>query len=194
MRIFLAVFLPDEVRDAVVGVIERLRSPGDGVSWVKGENLHYTLRFMGELGDDGARRVAEAADEAAHPHAPFELSLGRPGCFPPKGAPRVLWVGAERGAEPLEALARDLEQGLRQRGFERADHPFRAHLTIGRVRDWRPRRDDAAGGGGGDWSQRLAAVEVKAPPFRVERLAVVHSTLHPAGSIYRVLHQAALGG
>src|SRR5262249_54165176 len=133
MRIFVALFVPDPVRDAVVGGMDSLRSPGDGVSWVKAENLHYTLRFMGERGEDGARGVGEAAEESARGHAPFELALGSLGCFPPKGAPRVLWVGAARGAEALEGYARDLEQALRGRGFDRADHPFRAHLTIGRV-------------------------------------------------------------
>lgn len=207
MRIFVALFLPEVVKQAVAAAVERLRSPGDGVSWVKAENLHYTLRFLGELGEDGVRRVGEAAAEAAAAHAPFEMSVGGFGCFPPRGVPRVLWVGAVSGGAELEAVARDLEQGLRRRGFERADHPFRAHLTVGRVRDWRPRArggppggstapgaggSGAGEGGGRDWQQVLAAATISAPAFRVERIGVVHSTLSPKGSIYRVLQEALL--
>jgi RNA 2',3'-cyclic 3'-phosphodiesterase len=191
MRIFVALFVPDAVRDAVVDAIESLRRPGDGVSWVKPENLHYTLRFTGALGEDGTRRVGEAVDEAARRHSPFELALGGLGCFPPKGVPRVLWTGASLGAEPLEAYARDLEQGLRGRGFDRADHPFRAHLTIGRVRD---ARGGPALAPSRDWREALAAVALQAPAFRVERVAVVHSQLSPKGSMYTVLRQAVLGG
>ena len=190
MRIFVALFVPDAVRDAVVAAMDTLRKPGDAVSWVKPENLHYTLRFMGELGEDGTRRVGEAAHEAASRHAPFELALGGLGCFPPKGVPRVLWVGASKGAEALEAYARDLEQGLRGHGFDRADHPFRAHLTIGRVRD---SRAGPALAPSRDWRVALASVAVQAPAFRVERIAVVHSQLSPKGSIYTVLREASLG-
>jgi 2'-5' RNA ligase len=190
MRIFVALFVPDAVRDAVVGAMDALRSPGDGVSWVKPENLHYTLRFLGELGEDGTRRVGEAVEEAARARAPFDLALGRLGCFPHKGPPRVLWVGASQGAEALEAYARDLEQGLRGRGFDHADHPFRAHLTIGRVRDARggPARAPSR-----DWRAALGAVALQTPTFRVERIAVVQSQLSPKGSIYTVLRQAGLG-
>ncbi len=182
MRIFVALFLPDPVRDALVAALESVRATGSGVSWVRPQNLHYTLRFLGELGEDGARRVAEAADEAAGAHRVFELALGSFGCFPPKGPPRVLWVGAGRGAEPLEALARDLERGLRGRGFDPGDHPFRAHLTIGRVRE----------PGRGDWRHHVEELSVEAPPFQAERLSVVQSTLSPRGSLYDIRHEARL--
>ncbi|HKQ57087.1 MAG TPA: 2'-5' RNA ligase family protein, partial [Candidatus Eisenbacteria bacterium] len=69
MRIFLAVFPPAEAQDAAARLVERLRGDGDGVSWVKRDNLHYTLRFMGELGESGLERVTVAAREAASDHA-----------------------------------------------------------------------------------------------------------------------------
>jgi 2'-5' RNA ligase len=188
LRVFLALFLPAEVKRAVAAAVEGLRSPGDGVSWVREENLHYTLRFLGELGEDGARRAGEAMAEAAARHARFELEVAGFGCFPPKGAPRVLWVGARRGAEALEALARDLEGSLRARGFDRADHPFRAHLTVGRVRDWRPGRPASK-----DWRAALEGVPLEAPAFTAERVVLVHSTLSPKGSIYRAIREAELG-
>jgi 2'-5' RNA ligase len=158
---------------------------------VKRDNLHFTLRFLGELGEDGARRVGDACARAAASHAPFELTLGGFGCFPPQGVPRVLWVGAAAGGEAFEALARDVERELRAAGFDRADHPFRAHLTIGRVRDRRP----SGGSGRRDWRAVMqSAAPVPALPFKVEGVSVVQSQLHPKGSIYTVLRQARLGG
>ena len=183
MRIFLAVFPPHEVQRAVHAAAESLRRPKDGVSWVKLENLHYTLRFMGELGEDGTRRVKEAAEEAARTDAPFTAALGALGAFPNPRRARVLWAGMTEGGERLTAVARALEAGLRRRGFDAADHPFSAHLTIGRVRD--PRAD---------WTERLATVVV-APGgshFTVDRLCVVQSQLSPRGSTYTVIHEARL--
>lgn len=183
MRIFLAVFPPAEVQGAVYAAAEALKRPGDGVSWVKRENLHYTLRFMGELGATGARRVSEAAEEAARTGAAFEAALGGLGAFPNARRARVLWAGMTEGGERLTALARALESALARKGFDRADHPFSAHLTIGRVRE--PRAD---------WTERLAAARVEpASRFTVDRLSVVESRLSPRGSTYTVVHEAPLG-
>jgi RNA 2',3'-cyclic 3'-phosphodiesterase len=183
VRIFLAVFPPPEVQAAAADLIERLRRPGDGVSWVKRENLHYTLRFMGELGEQGLERVTAAAREGAGDHAPFDAVLGAAGAFPRSNKARVLWLGLAEGGEALTAVAKDVERALRAAGFDRADQPFKSHLTIGRVRE----RDQ-------DWSERLAGAALDpAPRFRVDRVQVIQSTLSPRGSRYDVRAEAALG-
>lgn len=181
-RLFLAVFPSPEAQAAAARACEALRSPGDGVSWVKRENLHYTLRFLGDLGADGARRAAEAAREAAAAHAPFEAALGGLGCFPNARRARVVWVGLAEGDAPLRALAGSLEEALRRAGFGRADKPFASHLTVGRVRE------------SADWSARLAAARAPEARFAVDRLLLVKSTLSPRGSIYEVASEARLGG
>jgi 2'-5' RNA ligase len=183
MRIFLAVFPSAEAQGAAARVIERLRRPGDGVSWVKRENLHYTMRFMGELGESGQSRVTEAACQGVAGHQRFEAALGTAGAFPNARGARVLWLGLSAGTEALAALARSVEQVLRQRGFDAADHAFTSHLTIGRVRER-----------GQDWSERLAGVSAEpAARFTVNRVVVVQSTLSPKGSIYQVRGEATLG-
>lgn len=183
MRLFLAVFPPAAVQEAADAVIESLRRPGDGISWVKRENLHYTMRFLGEVGEDGARRAAEAALEAVAGARAFGAVLGSLGAFPNPRRARVLWIGMSEGAEPLVSLARALEQALRGRGFDRADKPFAAHLTIGRVRD----RDQ-------DWGDRVVAAKPLGARFTVGTLQVIESTLSPKGSIYRVRAEAPLVG
>jgi 2'-5' RNA ligase len=185
MRLFLAVFPPAEVQRAAYGFIEALRRPGDGVSWVKAENLHYTMRFLGEVGEDGARRAAEAATEAAGRSKVFAAALGGLGAFPNARRARVIWIGMSEGAEALVALARDLDRALAKRGFGAADKPFSSHLTLGRVRTPGP-----------DWTPVLAGAGTAAGPpprFTVDRLCVVESQLNPRGSIYRVRAEARLG-
>lgn len=180
-RLFLAVVPPPEAQAAAARAAGALRSPGDGASWVKRENLHYTLRFLGELGADGARRASEAAREAASDHAPFEAALGAFGCFPNERKARVLWIGLAEGEAPMRALASSLEAALQRRGFDRADKPFAPHLTVARVRV------------PGDWTAKLAGARAVEARFAVDRLVLVKSTLSPSGSIYEVAAEAKLG-
>ncbi len=182
MRLFLAVFPPPQVQRAARAVSDALAHPGDGVSWVKADNLHFTLRFLGEVGEDGARRASEAAREAAAGEARFDAALGAPGAFPDAARARVIWLGLSAGAEPLVRLARALERALRARGFEPADRAFTPHLTLGRVRT-----------PGADWAMRLGAARVGPAAFPVERLCVMESVLSPGGSRYTVRERAPLG-
>ena len=181
LRLFLAVFPSPEAQAAAARACEAVRSPGDGVSWVKRDNLHYTLRFLGDLGADGARRAGEAAREAASDHAPFAAALGAFGCFPDARRARVVWVGLAEGDEPMRALADSLEAALQRRGFARADKPFASHLTVGRVRV------------PADWTQKLAGAQAPAARFTVDRILLMKSTLSPRGSVYEVVSEAKLG-
>jgi 2'-5' RNA ligase len=186
VRIFLAVFPPPAAVDVAFRAIETLRRPGDGVSWVKRDNLHFTLRFLGELGADGLRRVSEAAREAAAERSAFGVKLGPPGAFPSAKRARVLWLGLSEGAEPFAQLAAALERSLARRGFAPEGRGFEPHLTLGRVRT-----------PGRDWtSELIAAPSPDSDPaarFAVERLSVVRSTLSPGGSRYDLKSAAPLG-
>ena len=187
MRTFLAVFPPSQAQEAAHRVIERLRRPDDDVSWVRRENLHYTLRFLGELDEGAVARLIEAARRGVAGRPPFPATLGAAGAFPSARRARVLWLGLSEGADALTGLATGMERALVGHGFEAAERPFSPHLTLGRVR----RREH-------DWSQRLAGVAAgfegeRAPSFMVDRVAVVGSTLSPGGSIYRVRAEAPLG-
>ena len=181
LHVFLAIFPPREVQAVAAEAIERLRSNGDRVSWVKRENLHFTLRFLGDVGEDGARRAAEAAVEIAADHRAFDAALGTLGAFPDGRRARVLWIGLSRGAEPMVALARGLERALERRGFEREGRPFAAHLTIGRVRE-----------PGHDWSEALGRATLQSAAWYVNRVLLIRSTLSPQGSRYVEIAAAPL--
>lgn len=184
MRIFLAVFPPLATRKLAATVIEKLRRPGDHVSWVAPENLHFTLRFIGEVGDDGLRRIEEAAREAAAAHRAFGVALGPPGAFPTAKRARVLWLGLQQGSEPFARLAGSLEDALAKRGWQPESRDFSAHLTLGRVRE-----------PGFDWTPALTRIVAPEGPdarFAVEAIDVVESQLSRGGSIYTVRSRAPL--
>src|SRR3990167_8149754 len=135
IRSFVAILLSDETRQAAASLIDSLRPVGRRVSWVKAENLHLTLKFLGDQSPEDLRRVIEGLTEATAASAPFELLLSGLGAFPDLRRPRVIWVGASDGTREAIALARRVEESLRRRGLPKEEHPFSPHLTIGRVKD-----------------------------------------------------------
>jgi len=185
VRLFLAVFPPPEAQALAHDLIEQLRAPRDGVSWVRRENLHVTLRFLGDVDADEATRAEDAAREAAKGAAPFGALLGPPGAFPSAKKARVLWLGLLEGVEPMTRLANALEAALVARGFESEGRDYTPHLTLARVKE-----------PGADWTSRLvAAPSLRDEPgarFTVTRIDVVESDLGPGGARYRVRTSAEL--
>ena len=170
MRIFVAVFPPSEVRRALVGAARELPVVGE-VRWARPENVHLTLKFLGEVPEDDMNRVAEALEPVRSRHEPFEAGLSDFGAFPSARRARILWAGIGEGSEPLGDLARDVETCLEPLGFEREDRAYVPHLTLGRARS-RPVSFEAA----------------ETPPlgFRVRNLDLVESVLG-GGSTYSTL-------
>jgi 2'-5' RNA ligase len=181
MRTFIAVEIAPEVRAILGRTLGVLKARFAGVRWSRAENIHVTLRFLGDVDDRAIPDVAAAAASAARRTAPFELELGGPAGFGGR-SPRVLLleVGGETGA--LAGLQAALEDELDERGFGREGRAFRPHLTLGRRG-----RDDVPE----SWRD-LA----KPPPaaWSVGELVVFSSTLEPQGPIYTPLARCPLGG
>jgi len=180
LRLFVAVFPPAEIQNAAYRAADPLRPGHDAVAWVKKENLHYTMRFLGEVDEEGAARAAAAMREAAASRAKFGAALGGFGAFPSAKRARVLWIGMMQGAEPMRLLAKALDESLTRHGFEPVEESFEPHLTVGRVR------------APGDWTARLLDAPTVEARFQVDRLKLVKSVLSPGGSRYETMEEAAL--
>jgi len=168
-RLFTAVDLPDEVKQA----IGRICTGIPGVRWLDPAQLHLTLRF---IGDADAQLFAEIRDELGRIETKaFELSLRGVGRFPPKRDPRVLWVGVE-ASDPLMRLQGLVEQALNRCGIEPEERGFSPHITLARLRD-------AA------WSPVAAFLErnhlFSTPAFEVTGFYLYSSTLTPGGATHR---------
>jgi 2'-5' RNA ligase len=142
VRCFVAVDLSADVRAAVAAVQARLRAaaPRADVRWLDPQTFHLTLKFLGNVPDARVPAVS-AALEGAVAEPPLALEAHGLGAFPSVRRPRVLWAGITGGAPGLVALAGDIDRALAPLGFAPEARPFRAHLTIGRVRS--PRDADA---------------------------------------------------
>lgn len=183
IRAFVAVPIEEAVvRRRLLGA-RSLLPPLKGLRWIPEGQLHFTLKFLGEI-EDGRVPAARAATAAAASSVPFRLTLEGLGAFPPRGPARVLWAGCGEGAGALTALARAVEEAFAAEGFPREERPFSPHLTLGRVKD--------PGSG-----QRLSRVLATVPsePFGavlVSTLVLFRSDLTARGPDYSELFRAAI--
>ena len=181
---FVAVHLTDEIRARLASVQERLRRAQADVSWVKPDNLHITLKFLGEVEPKRLDRIRTALTEVAQGVAPFSLEVAGMGAFGGR-VPRVVWVGAQAGSAQLTELARRVEDSLGRVGFPKEKRGFTAHFTLGRVRS--PRNVESL----------LAALrEEPAEGFGaapVGWFSLMQSELNPSGSIYTELDRFSFG-
>lgn len=186
LRLFIAVPLPPLLKEEIGKVLDRLRQGAGGVRWVRAENVHITLKFLGNVPGERVREVAQAMRRAAEGHAPFEIEIRGAGGFPTDRSPRVLWIGIgdERGG--LFELYRDLQKELSPLGFPPEEREFRPHLTLGRVKADKDKRRVS-----------LLLEEIKGREFgrmEVKELILYESRLKPSGAEYHDLERAALGG
>lgn len=183
-RVFVAVPLDDSLRAAVQDLQRQLEDAGAVARWTRPEQLHFTLRFLGEIPPAQVARVKVATREAATGAAPFPISLHGLGAFPSFQRPQVVWIGVADGREPLQALAGRLGQSLARQRFPAEPKPFRTHLTLARVRSTR------------NWGELVRALgsfkEIEVGTQQVDRLVVIESHLSPKGSSYTPLEEVAL--
>ena len=130
MRLFVAVFPPREVQEALVEAARAL--PTDAFRLTAPERVHLTLKFLGEVPPGALPRVTSALERVSG--EPFDVTISGFGVFPSARRARILWAGVEEGAERLRALARAVEDLLEPEGFAREDRTFLPHLTLGRAR------------------------------------------------------------
>lgn len=137
-RLFYALRLTADAQAAVGALLERLRRVPARVSWVQPANLHFTLKFLGDVPERLLPALQEVGEETGRRSLPVRLDLAGLGAFPNNRSPRVIWVGCGTGADGLMELAANLATVLGERALVLGDNkPFAAHCTIGRVRDSR---------------------------------------------------------
>lgn len=130
--------LTDELRQTAGQIQEELKRAAAGVKWVEPKNLHVTLKFLGETHESLIPGITEAMHKAVRSQPPFRVIVKGVGAFPSVRRPRVIWLGIGEGADTLSAIAERIEEELAELGFEPEGRPFRAHITLGRLRT--PRR------------------------------------------------------
>ncbi len=169
IRLFVAVELPEDVRTGLA----RLCAGVPDATWVKPENIHLTLRFIGEVDEGGFRDIDAALGQVLAPG--FDVSLGGVGCFPKRGPPKVVWAGVAKNAA-LAHLYDKVESALVRTGLEPEGRKFAPHVTLARLKRARMGRVREF------VSQNMS---FEAGPFPVRSFTLFSSFLARGGAIHR---------
>ena len=186
-RVFCAIELPSLVLEKISEHITRLRAaaPDSPASWSRPENVHLTLKFIGEIAQTRIVDLSQAAANAVAGFSPFEIVIKETGSFPKRGTPRVFWIGIEDHSGQLAQLQAKLEEECLRLGFEKEVRAFNPHLTIARGR--KPQ---------GARALATAHKEMGFPSTEVcvNQLSVIRSELSSKGSNYTTISRHALTG
>ncbi len=182
VRAFICFELPEEVKEELKRVQNLLKARIDGVSWVRPEGIHLTLKFLGDIPVERIDETAAAMEGACRGESPMTMTLSELGAFPNLKRPRVYWAGIEEPSGRLSALQKKLDGALAELGFEREARPFSPHLTLGRVK-----RPEANLG-----REALAGCRLETISFTPADAVLMKSDLRPSGAVYTPLRRVAL--
>jgi len=186
IRAFIAVEINSAVRAGLAAAQNALRKAEGRASWVRPQNIHCTLVFLGDIFQSAADALQEILAGAVTGVRPFEIEIAQLGFFGSPRAPRIVWAGIAGETGALIALQEKICGAVLQAGLQPDQKPFKPHLTIGRVRSGR----NAAGLLGA-----LAENKNKSfGSFAVESVVLMQSRLGAQGPEYTPLYSAALGG
>lgn len=188
LRAFIAVEIPPKIHKEIENQTGHLRYNLNAslVRWVPTENIHLTLKFLGDISPSNVEMLARNLKAEANQHPFFEIQFKGLGVFPNPKRPRVLWIGIQAPAE-LAALHFGLEAALVKLGYPSEKRPFSPHLTIGRVK---PNADPD-----GIQKIRTGLEETKVGTLGSAPVTAIHlfkSELKPSGAIYTRLYSAPL--
>ena len=187
-RAFIAIDLSEDIilriRETSSGLQDRMGELP--VRWIPAENVHLTLKFLGDVSATNVKRLAEIIRRVSLAHECFEISVGSLGVYPNMRRPRVIWLGVE-APQSLYAIQRGVDQETSRLGYETKEQDFSPHLTIGRVSR------------GADYRELKAigdSLEAETVGFlgaaRVERVNLYRSDLKPTGAEYSVMYSGSL--
>jgi len=187
LRAFIAVEIPLDIRQDIEHATSNLRrGTGSLIRWVAVENMHLTLKFLGDIPTANMEVLTQMIRAEADSFNCFDIHLTGIGSFPNPKRPRVIYIGIQAPAE-LEAFQRQLESATRRLGYNSEERAFAPHLTIGRVRQNIPQDDQQK------IRRALEASKIDSPgTAKVNSVHLYKSDLKPTGPVYTKLFSAHL--
>ena len=188
IRAFIAIEIPPEIQDQLKQLTSQFKQQLSGVyvKWVPVENIHLTLKFLGNVSVSNVDVLNKILDSETSNHHTFEVSVGELGAFPSTRRPRVVWVKMQAPSDLFE-IQRCIEQATARLGYATDKRSFKPHLTLGRV----PRNanaEDVCRVGGVLESIKVGFLGA----MRVKYVHLFRSELKPTGAVYTRIHTAEL--
>lgn len=183
MRTFLAVRVSDDTRKLLIRIREQFSEFGSAVRFVPPQNVHLTLKFLGEIDPDLTGEICDRVKLAVENVINFAYICEGTGTFPINAYPRVLWIGITKGREMLAQLSQQLNQALLDLPVKKEQREFSSHITLGRVKRRNLRREAI------NRFRNYSFAPISNP---VSELIFFESQLTPRGAIYKPIHQFPL--
>jgi len=136
IRAFIAIELPETIKSSIETIQARLKSLELPLRWVRVENIHLTMKFLGDIEEIEIESIESVLRDSVKMQAPLTLSAKGVGVFPGIRRPRVLWVGIHDHETGLAGLQKSIENQLHRIGYSKEGRPFKGHLTVGRAKGY----------------------------------------------------------
>jgi len=187
IRSFLAFEIPEEIKETVFFIYKGLKSSSLDVRWVKRENIHLTVVFMGNVKESDIESIGRAVEKTCNKYAPFKIRIKGAGVFSSLRNARVLWIGVEGDIERMSYFRDSLQKRLKPFGIKTENRKFSPHITVGRFRK------------GFNQTSKLKEVidkfkDVISPETVLKELVLFKSELRPDGAIYTKLNSWPIKG
>ena len=186
MRAFIAIELPHELKNILAGLQNKLKTASADVKWVETQNIHLTLKFLGEVEDSLIPDINKVLEDTAGTNKHFPIRLSSLGAFPNIRSPRVIWAGIDKGDPEIKAIATRIEEKIAELGIAKEDKPFSSHITIGRVKT--PVNRDKLEKIISDLKEGFR----EGSEFRISKITLFKSTLTPKGALYEAIKEVNL--
>jgi 2'-5' RNA ligase len=179
IRSFIAIELPDEVKQFIKDLSNQCKKMGGDVRWVRPSAMHLTLKFLGNVDPGLLDSIKDALTPVFTECSPFSLQISGVGAFPNLMKPRVVWVGLDDPTDTLVPLVKNVEQCLEPLGFKREKRGFSPHITLGRVKSMKGKSSLI------DGIRQLC--DTQGPSFIASGATLFKSILKPTGAEYSQL-------
>lgn len=185
MRLFIAVPLSKDTRENISRLQDELKKnmTGEKIRWVVPENIHLTLKFLGETDPGKVEKISKVMAESIKGLSSSSININSGGVFPSRRRPRILWVGSIEKNENIITIKKNLDRGLKHLGFEKEKREFTPHLTIGRVKSIKAMAGSI---------EALVSGEINLGEIEVREIQLIESILSPEGAKYEVVKNVML--
>ena len=186
IRAFIAVEIDAPHKEKLSALISYLKKSNASVKWVTENQMHLTLKFLGNIGQENVQKISGVLKATAGDFSTFNILFSKIGAFPNYERPRIIWLGIEKGKESLKLLNNKVECELEKIGFSKEKREYKAHLTLGRVKSLK----NIPG-----LSRLINEADLQfQDEIKIDKLILFQSTLTPKGAIYTPLTQQSFVG
>lgn len=178
MRTFIGIDLPASLKHKIMDIQKKLTGTYNKIKWVKKENLHITLKFIGEVSKDLTSEILKHTNVAVQEINSFPYTINKIGAFPKIKHPKVIWVGCKKKNSEIHKMFHKIEKSLQSINIKKEKRDFHSHITIGRTKKFKNKNK---------LIKLLKKVKFPTYSMKVENLTLYKSNLSPQGPIYTKL-------